>query len=142
MSGMLGHHNPHSTIMSQYLHVTMESDPHLFYAIGEGHAMFTTKIEQGSTLTVGDLIPVSCMFQMYWLTQNNVKVGFYFVSQFHVVNNGGFIAAYMNSGVGKAQTVEVLLKTPELVVYHYTNRGTLVVCPVIGDEVKTIFEEQ
>jgi hypothetical protein len=48
----------------------------------------------------------------------------------------------MNRGVGKASNVEVLLKTPDLVVYHYTNRGTLAVCPVVGDDVRTIFEEQ
>lgn len=134
--------NPNSTIESQYLKVTLDTEAHLFYALGEGHALFTTKIEAGAVVTVGERIPVSCMFQMHWLVLNNAKVGFYFESQFHVVNSGGFLATYMNRGVGKASTVEVLLKTPDLVVYHYTNRGTIAVCPVIGDDVKTVFEEQ
>lgn len=126
----------------QHLNLELEADPYLFYQLGDGHALFTSRVKQGTVLTVGPLIPVSSMFQMYWLTHNNIKVGFYFVSQFHVENAGGYIVTYMNHGRGKAFNVEVLLKIPELVVYHYKNRGTLVVCPVIGDDVKTIFEEQ
>jgi hypothetical protein len=124
------------------INIEMQMDPHLFYAIQDGHALFTTRIEQGTVVGIGEQIPMSCMFQVYRLTQGDVKVGFYFVSQFHVVNSGGFLAAYMTRGIGKAIAVEVLLKTPDLVVYHYTNRGTLIVCPVIGDDVRVIFEEQ
>lgn len=117
-------------------------DPHLFYELDGGHALLRTAIPKRTTVSVGDKIPLSCMFDAYWLLVRGERVGYLFCSNFQVQNSGGFICAYMGAKRGLATTVEVLLKTDEVIIYNFPNKGTLIVSPSIGDETRTIFEEQ
>jgi hypothetical protein len=119
----------------------LNAEPFTFYELGEGFALFNEP-QQAGILTVGPRIPVACMFEVYWLTRNGQKVGHYFVSQFQTVNHGAYVVTFLNNGVGKASLVEVTLKTDTLVVYNYPNRGALIVCPVLSDDLLSIFEEQ
>lgn len=119
----------------------IDAEPFTFYELGEGFALFNEPQKAGN-LSVGPRIPVSCMFEVYWLTRNGQKIGHYFVSQFQTVNHGAYVVTFLNNGVGKATLVEVLLKTETLVIYNYPNRGTLIVCPVLSEDLQTVFEEQ
>lgn len=122
--------------------VASDSEAHLFHSTDLGYTLYTKNIGQGSVLTVGDRIPLACMFDAHWLTLNKEKIGYLFTSNFQVVNRGGYIMTYMNNRAGKASAVEVLVKTDTLVIYHYPNHGTLVVSPHIGQDVQTILSEQ
>jgi hypothetical protein len=117
-------------------------DPHLFYELDGGHALLRAAIPKRTTITVGEQIPLSCMFDAYWLLVRGERVGYLFMSSFQVQNSGGFLCAYMEAKRGSANTVEVLLKTDEIVIYHYPNKGTLIVSPSIGEDIRVIFEEQ
>lgn len=119
----------------------LDAEPFTFYELGEGFALFQQPQKAG-IITIGPRVPVSCMFEVYWLTRNGDKIGHYFVSQFQTVNHGAYVVTFLNNGVGKATLVEVLLKTDTLVIYNYPNRGTLIVCPVLTDDLLTIFQEQ
>lgn len=123
------------------LQLGLDADPGLFYKLGSGHAIFKEKTAAGE-LTKGAQIPLSCMFQAYWLLRGKDRVGYYFVSQFQVDNRGGYLVTYLNNGAGKADSVEVMLKTEHLVVFHYPNRGTLIISPSVSEDVQTIFQEQ
>lgn len=124
------------------LTVASDSEAHLFHSTDLGFALYTQNIGQGSVLTVGERIPLACMFNAYWLTLDKEKIGYLFTSNFRVTNKGGYIMTYMNSGAGKASAVEVLVKTDTIVVYHFPNHGTLIVSPHVGQDVQTILSEQ
>jgi hypothetical protein len=133
---------PVPAIPSRTLTVDADSEAHLFHSTGLGFALYFHNIGQGSVLTVGERIPLACMFSAYWLTLDRQKIGYLFTSQFQVTNKGGYIMAYMNAGAGKASAVEVLVKTDNLVVYHFPNHGTLVVSPHMGEDMTNILSEQ
>jgi hypothetical protein len=124
------------------LNVELDSEAHLFYSTDHGFALYTQEMKQGTTLKIGDRIPVACMFEVHWLLRDGEKVGYLFNSQFQVTNKGGYIMTYMNSGAGKASAVEVLVKTDTLVIYSFPNHGALVISPHIGQDIISILEEQ
>jgi hypothetical protein len=123
------------------IELNIDADPGYFYELEGGHALFKDKTTRGP-LVKGPQIPLNCMFEAYWLIRKDEKVGYYFVSQFHTANHGGYLVTWMNNGAGKASSVEVMSKTDQLVVFNYPNRGTLVISPKINEEVQTIFSEQ
>jgi hypothetical protein len=121
---------------------TIPMDPHLFYELDGGHALLRTALPARAQITVGELIPLSCMFDAYWLLVRGERVGYLFTTSFQVKNSGGFICAFMEAKRGAADRVEVLLKTDDCVIYNFPNKGTLVISPAIAEEVTTIFDEQ
>jgi hypothetical protein len=82
------------------------------------------------------------MFELNWLTLDERRIGLLFRSAFQVTNGGGYLVAFMNQARGRATQVDVLLKTDDLVIYNFPNRGTMAVLTQIGPEVQTVFEEQ
>lgn len=132
--------------MIDNLEVTTLLGPHLFHELGGGHILLNADIEVGATLVRKDKLPLACMFEAYRLhavtAKGSTNIGYYFTSQFQTVNTGQYIATFMESKRGTAEAVEVLLKTDELVIFNYRNRGTIVVSPHVTDEVRVIFEEQ
>jgi hypothetical protein len=122
--------------------VKLDSDPHFFYTTEAGCTLYLQKVKQGTVLQVGPRIPILCLFKAHWLLLDGQKVGYVFDSEFQVSNKGGYIMAYLEKGVGKAATVEVLVKTDTLVIYSFPNRGTLIVSPHIGEDMKSVLDEQ
>lgn len=127
---------------NELLIAELDMDAFLFYRTWDAYALLYEPVRYGDPLTVGDRVPLACMFDANWLMRGDIRIGVVFMSQFHVKNGGGYILAYLQQGIGRAVTVEVLLKTENLVIYHYPNRGTLVICPHVGDEVLNIMLEQ
>lgn len=119
-------------------------DPYEFRSIGGGYALNRGPdlLDVGATLQVGEQIPLDCMFEAFWLTRNGKKVGYFFRSSFQVANEGGYICAFMASQRGTADRVEVLLKTEDLIVFHYPSKGTILVSPHVAAELSVIFQEQ
>jgi hypothetical protein len=126
------------------LKAELDMSCNLFYNVWDGHCLLEKgkQLKFGQDVEVGDRIPINCMFEMHRLLCNGERIGIVMTTQFHVKNEGGFIVAYLQNGAGKADKVEVLLKTDDLVIYHFPNRGTLMVDPHVGDEVLNIFLEQ
>src|SRR5271168_5122324 len=122
--------------------VDSDSEAHLFHSTSLGFALYFHNVGRGSVLTIGDRIPLACMFEAHWLTLDGEKIGYLFTSHFQVTNKGGYIMTYMNSGAGKASSVEVLVKTDTLVVYSYPNHGCVIVSPHVGDDVRNVLSEQ
>jgi hypothetical protein len=119
-------------------------DPYLFYELGGGYALNKGPhaLPDDAVLKVGPAIPLSCMFDCYWLLHEGQKVGYYFRSTFQVLNDGGYVCAYMGAARGAADRVEILLNTEELVVFHYPGKGTMIISPHVGTELTQIFTEQ
>jgi hypothetical protein len=124
------------------LTVALNSEAHLFYSTDLGYALYNKEVPQGAVLRIGDKIPVACLFEVRWLLLNNEKLGYLFNSQFQVTNKGGYLMTYLNKGVGKATSVEVLVKTDTLVIYSFPNTGALAISPHIGQDIETILLEQ
>jgi hypothetical protein len=126
------------------MHLYIPMDPHLFYTVEGGYAMNRgpNTLEQGTDVEIGDPIPLSCMFEARWLLQHGKKVGYFFSSSFQVQNDGGYLYAFIGSQRGTADRVEILLKTEDLVVFHYPGKGTLIANPRINEELGVIFKEQ
>ncbi|BAG41602.1 hypothetical protein [Ralstonia phage phiRSL1] len=130
--------------MEQRMELSLVAVPTLFYALGEGFALFK-EVTDPCTVIVDQPIPLNgCMFDAFWLRRvvDNERVGYWFRSQFHTVNRGTFVVAHLNSQAGKAANVEVMLKTDHLIIYNYPNKGTLLLCPQANQRVQEIFEEQ
>lgn len=130
-----------ANVFAPKLKLLLDADPGYFYELESGHAIFREAVKAGE-LIKGAQIPLNCMFDAYWLLRGTEKVGYFFVSQFHVANHGGYLVTFLNNGAGKASSVEVMLKTDQLVVFNYPNRGTLLVSTLINEDVETIFVEQ
>jgi hypothetical protein len=123
------------------MYLAIDASVGTFYSIGQGYALFTEIMKPGE-LSLGESIPLKCMFQGFELLSGGRRIGYYFESTFKSKNHGGYIVASL-SNKGPAETVEVILKIKDLLVcYHYPNRGTLIISPTIGDDTQVIFEEQ
>jgi hypothetical protein len=70
------------------------------------------------------------------------RVGWSFVSQFQVENHGGYLLTYISKGAGKATTVDTLVKTDDMIVYNYPNRGSLIISPRVNEDIAGVLEEQ
>lgn len=128
-------------ILRKRIRLDVKADPYVFYEVKDGYAILQKEVKAGS-LTLGSRIPLSCMFDVFWLIKRGQKVGHYFTSQFQISNHGGYLVTYMNNGAGKASMVEVMLKTDDLVVYNFPNKGTLVISTKVNEETQTVFAEQ
>lgn len=122
--------------------VYFDAEPGLFYEVDNAYVMFLEEHKAPFKCTVGIKIVVPCMFDMHLLMLDAQKVGYWFTSQFQVINGGGYLCTYLHAKKALADTVEVLAKTDELVIYNFSNRGTLIVSPRISAELKSIFGEQ
>jgi len=117
----------------------LDVEPGLFYEVGDAHLTFFRE-EKATTFWLGPKIPLACMFEAHWIVLDGERVGLHFVTQFQVTNGGGYLLGYLNKG--KASKVEVLLKSKNIVIYSFPNRGALIIACKIGPDVLTIFEEQ
>jgi hypothetical protein len=82
------------------------------------------------------------MFTINWVELDGVKCGYLFNSKFEIINNGGFITTFLQSGKGKASNVEVLAKSEHLILYHFPNRGSMAVSPIVNSTIANVFESQ
>lgn len=119
----------------------MDMEPGTFYDLSGGFFLPTKSLPFKTSLTADQRLPAQSMFDIYLAHLNGERVGFYFTCRFQVTNGGGYlITALQNKG--PATEVETLIKTVDLVVYNYPNRGTLAITPLVNQEIETIFEEQ
>lgn len=115
----------------------------LFYDLSEGIFLATTPIPEFSELVVAELIPAAdCMFTINWVELNGIKCGYLFNSKFEIINNGGFITTFLQSGKGKASEVDVLARSDYLILYHFPNRGSMAISPIINKTIEDIFQSQ
>lgn len=115
--------------------------PGTFYELPNGFLLPVKDLAARTSLVLGLKLPVSCMFDIYVVMIDKERVGFYFTSRFDTVNGGGYLLTTLK-GKGEATEVDVLVRTSDLVVYHYPNKGTLVVSPKVSNEIETIYLEQ
>jgi hypothetical protein len=100
-----------------------------------------TVVPAGAQITVGQRLPVSCMFDVHFALVEGARVGFLFTSRFEVKNGGSYLMTYLNNK-GPATEHETLVKDENLVIFHYPNKGTLAISPLVNPEIDTIFTEQ
>jgi hypothetical protein len=118
-------------------------DPHLFYEAFGGFCLFTQPLPKRTPLQVGQKIPLACMFTAHWLMSGEERVGYFFQSEFQTINQGGYVATFLESKRGTATAVEVVLKIEKvLVVYNYPGKGSLLVSPQTSERLNLIFSEQ
>jgi hypothetical protein len=118
-------------------------DPHLFYEANGGFSLFTRPVPKRTTIEIGPRIPLACMFTANWLLVGDERVGYFFQSEFQTLNQGGYVATFLESKRGAATAVEVVLKIDKvLVVYNYPGKGSLIVSPRVSDALNLIFSEQ
>jgi len=114
----------------------------VFYDDGEdGFFLPILGIKRLTPIKIVKELTLRCMFSVFMCEAEGQRCGFYFASQFKVSNEGGYLITYMNRRK-EATEVETLIKTPELILYHYPNKGTLAISPKVNDEINTVFLEQ
>lgn len=121
--------------------VLTDCTPGTFYEVFGQWLLPTTNIEAGSVLTLGQSLPITCMFDINWAMLNGSRVGFVLSSKFEVVNGGAYLMTFLKNK-GPATEVETLIKDENLVVFHYPNKGTLAISPLVNPEIDVIFTEQ
>jgi hypothetical protein len=115
----------------------------LFYDLSDGIFLPIVEISEFSELHIAEIIPAAdCMFTINWVELDGVKCGYLFNSKFEIINNGGFITTFLQSGKGKASNVEVLAKSEHLILYHFPNRGSMAVSPIVNSTIANVFESQ
>lgn len=103
----------------------------------------TRKIPADTEITRGDKLPLAGMFDIWFaLDPNKEKCGYLITSSFPTQDKGGVLVAGLTKGMGKATVVEVHIKTKDLVVYHFPNRGTMIIASYVGEPMQVILEEQ
>lgn len=123
------------------LKLELDADPGTFYELGNGFFLPLCHMKFLTSVKIEDPLPVRCMFDISLVTYEGERVGFYLTTRFTVKNAGGYLLTYLQSK-GEATEVEVLIRTDDLIVYNYPNRGSLAVTPLVSDKITTIFEEQ
>ena len=111
--------------------------PHVFHEIAGGHVLLVQSVPDQQVVVVRDQIPIACMFEIHRLMATDgtttTSVGYLFSSQFKTVNNGGHIVTFLESKRGLAEKSEILIKSEDLVLIHFPNRGTMAISPTIDD---------
>ncbi len=115
--------------------------PGTFYELSSGFFLPVRDLAAKTPIVLGIRLPVTCMFDIYVVMIDKERVGFYFTSRFDTTNGGGYLLTALK-GKDEATEVEVLVRTSDLLVYHYPNKGTLAVSPKVSNEIETIFLEQ
>lgn len=123
------------------LSLLIDAEAGIFCALDKGYLLPAVDLKAGTEITEFTRLPVGGMFQIQLCFINGVRVGFYFTTPFLVDNAGGYLVTHM-AKKREATETEVMIKTDELVVYHFPNCGTLAVSPLVNEDVATIFEEQ
>lgn len=121
--------------------IALDARPGEFYEVSGGFFLPIKNVVFATTLAVGPKLPATCMFDIYFMTLGAERVGFYFTSLFETVNGGSYLLTHLK-GKGEATEADVLIKTDDLVVYNYPNRGTLAISPLVSAEIETIFQDQ
>lgn len=130
------------------LALSVNAVPGTFYALEHegkvvGHALFKEPVEPGP-LQVGPKVPLACMFTAHWLMRGTKQLGFAFSSHYPVINEGGYLLTQSSKAsiADPTARAEALVKTEDLVIFNFPNRGTLIVSPVIDSRIEAIFEHQ
>ena len=113
--------------------------PGYFAKVGSFYLLPTVPLKNKTVVQMSTL-PGSCMFQMYQGLVDGALVGYVFSSAFQVINGGGYLLTKM--GNLKPTDHTVLLRTPDLVIYSYSNVGALAVSLKVSSSVAQILETQ
>ena len=122
------------------MNIPFDIQAFIFHTVGSEYFLPIVNIKGKSKLTLQPL-PISCMFNISIAYIEDEKVGYHFTSRFTTDNHGSCLVTYLQNK-SLAETAEVLLKSNDLCVYHYPNRGTLAISPSVSDLVQSIFEDQ
>jgi len=134
-------------IDAQQLETIRTLGPHVFHELGAGHVLLVAPIPAKHVIVLRDQIPLACMFELRRIVatdgvNSTVNIGYYFSSQFKTVNNGGHLVTFMETKRGQAEHSDIMIKTEDLVIIHYPNRGTIAISPTIDEHTRLIFDEQ
>lgn len=121
--------------------IDLDVDPGLFYDLAGGFFLPTRELRKRSTISIDKPQPLACMFSIYFAFHAGERVGFFFTTRFEVMNGGGYLLTTFNRH-RKATHADVLIKSNDLVLYNYPNRGTIAISPKVSPEIETIFNEQ
>ncbi len=112
-----------------------------FYELAGGFYLPTIAVPFKAELVVANRLSVTCMFDVSLVHHQDRNAGFFFKTRFEVQNHGGYLITFLQNK-RQATDVETLIKTEDLVLYNYPNKGSLAVSPRVSDLVSTIFDEQ
>ena len=120
--------------------IPMTLDEGYFFQLGTQYLLPLEPIPVGSVLRLSPW-NVKSMFRISHGQIDGKRVALCFNSQFTVVNGGGYLITYMNKK-DPVTEFNLLVKTPQVVIYNYPNRGTLVISPRVSPDIQGFIEEQ
>lgn len=121
--------------------IVIDSVPGVFQETAGYWFLPISVLPSGTDVMVGPRLPITCMFDINFALVDGVRVGFIFASRFEVKNGGAYLLTYLRNK-GQATEHETLVKDEHLVVFHYPNKGSLAISPLVNQEIDTIFTEQ
>jgi len=113
----------------------------VFHEISGHYLILVHELKAQTEITIGPRLPVTCMFDINYAMVDGQRAGFLFTSRFETVNGGSYLMTYLHNK-GAATESETLIKDEHLVVFHYPNKGTLAISPLVNPELDIVFQEQ
>jgi len=113
----------------------------LFHRLGQGHAIVSTPQEPG-TYELGAKFNLICMFEMWELKRDGKPVGHFFLSGMKVESKGGYIVTFMESKRGRAETWNLLIRSPEFLLFDFPNCGAMAISMEVSEHMQKILEGQ
>lgn len=113
----------------------------LFHRLGQGHAIVSEPQEPGE-YEIGQKFNLICMFEMWELKRGTQKVGHFLLSGMKVESRGGYILTYMESKKGLAGEHNLLIRSPDFLLFDFPNCGALAVSMEVSPKMKKILEGQ
>jgi hypothetical protein len=123
------------------MRTVLDCKPGEFYEVGASYLLPIEELKAGQDIEVGQRLSLSCMFDINFAMVGEQRVGYWFTSRFEVRNGGAYLLTFLRNK-GPAVDGETLVKDENLVVYHFANKGTLAISPIVNAEIETIFQEQ
>lgn len=118
----------------------LDMAPGHFYEVGRGlYILVTTKVSYKEQLML-KRVNLKTLFLIIEVYRGQELIGTMFKTGYSVKHGGSYLLAYMESN--EVTESQLVLRTPNLVIYNYTNKATLALNPTVNANILTVVEEQ
>lgn len=118
----------------------LDMAPGHFYEVGRGLYILVYEDICYRDVLILKKVDLKTLFLIMEVYKGTELIGMMFKTGYSVKNGGSYLLAYMESN--EVQDSQLVLRTPNLVMYNYTNKATLALNPTVNANILTVVEEQ